>query len=323
MADGNGLELDSNGVGGKMLLNGREVSIEGFFPYKGDFGRSTLVVSADGVCDPLMQNVRERLAYTRHALFVLRGTVANLGDPIVFAPQSIVVGNAGPENDAGPLGYGPLSGPLTRAETNAQKDGGLVQQGQSFVTVGMSVAAGAPWFVTPGEGSTAANCSLLDNRHFPKWLRDPGTGYASAAIQALNETTVLEKWKIGPTTACEYDLMPLSMQNASRYSETQATGIPGYFWNFAVPAVTGGRQSGRELNFGINNLRTCYIDSDGGNPTQAGAVAVPFRVSLVGFPICDTATGGVSQDAIAAMVQAQVQAQVAAMLGGKGAGGYR
>ena len=255
MADGNGLELDSNGVGGKMLLNGREVSIEGFFPYKGDFGRSTLVVSADGVCDPLMQNVRERLAYTRHALFVLRGTVANLGDPIVFAPQSIVVGNAGPENDAGPLGYGPLSGPLTRAETNAQKDGGLVQQGQSFVTVGMSVAAGAPWFVTPGEGSTAANCSLLDNRHFPKWLRDPGTGYASAAIQALNETTVLEKWKIGPTTACEYDLMPLSMQNASRYSETQATGIPGYFWNFAVPAVTGGRQSGRELNFGINNLR--------------------------------------------------------------------
>ena len=52
-------------------------------------------------------------------------------------------------------------------------------------------------------------------------------------------------------------------------------------------------------------------------------MAVPFRVSLVGFPICDTATGGVSQDAIAAMVQAQVQAQVAAMLGGKGAGGYR
>lgn len=267
------------------LESGKELAVSDLFPYLADLNRGTqLVVSASGACDPAMGDVKERLSPFRHQLFCMRGTIAANASDIVIAPQNVTLFNVGVGGDAAGSGFG--TGVLTRAETNAQEKGGLVQQNQSYVTVGYWVQMGKPFWKASAAPATVA---LLDDRHFPKWLRDKDTAYDQAGLEALFDSVAASSWKAGPNAACEYDLGPLSLWaqgSGVGPASNGSKGLPGQFWYMAVPAVTGGTNSGKELNLVLRNERTLTIDNDAANNTVQGAVAFIGRVVNVGFPIC-------------------------------------
>ena len=138
MADGNGPLVQA-----VVQIDGREMGISDLFPYLLDYNKGTpIIASASGACDPSMGDVKERLSPFRHSLAAFRGTIATNGADLTVAPQTITLFNVGVGDDAVPTGLG--AGFLTRAETNAQSKGGLVQQGQQFVTVGYWVQTGLP-----------------------------------------------------------------------------------------------------------------------------------------------------------------------------------
>lgn len=284
------------GDGNQMMDNGT-LTMGDQFPYNPS-RVGPLMVQSSGHCDPSMGDVRERLSPFRQSLVAFRGTIAGQGSPIVFAGGTEVVAFAvGVGDDGAQAG---LSGTLTRAETNTQPLGGLVQQDQSFIAIGAYVQLVEPWTVAPGASllGTADNAAP---RNFRAFLRSPASPYNRVITQALTESVGFQL-RNGPATACQFDMGPLALWGAASGTadvKSGQGGIPGAFFFLSTPDVSGGSQSGRQMQVQLRNERSITIESDTANPTSAACdVAGVFRIVWVGYPECNDPQGPTKVDAL-------------------------
>lgn len=256
-------------------------SIAQAYQYKPVLTDKDLIVSRAGAlsCQEEIQDSREKLSPFRHAIAFLRGTIAANGSPILVAAQSVSVFSVGVGDTSESSGGG--ASELTTADTNAIKGGGLVKQRGRFVTVGMGVNPLDCWHA-------AADADIAAARSYPAWLRDRDSQYGDTLIRSAAPATTIEIFN-GPDAACEFDLGPLDLWNSTAGSSRSPIGLggqAGQFWYISMPEVSGGHNSGAELDATVTVQRPFSVPNDARSPTVAGVVAIPFRFVLLGFPIC-------------------------------------
>lgn len=241
-------------------------------------------------CEDELANQRERLSPFRYGVVIVKGTIAAAGAPIVVAAnQSLQVFTVGVGDPGTTTGGGASA--LTTAETNAIKEGGLVKQKGRFVTFGIGVNTLEPWHAVDPAADLDAS------RTFPSWLRDRDVNYGETLTRAVADITTMTLFN-GTDAACSFDQGPLSLWNSLSGAGKVAIGLggmAGQFWFQAAPQVSGGHSSGDEFNMTVTTQRAVTIANDAAVPTVAGVVAIPFRIILIGRPICGP--GAVSAEA--------------------------
>lgn len=264
------------------------VTPEEFFPYAPRTGNKSWAVANTGVCDPTMGDTRERLVPQRTATGFFRGTMAGAGANIVFNTTSVLLFTQGPTDNAQAAGGG-ATGLLARSDTNAQSGtngGGVARADQAFVATGM-------WFQFQEVYCVAANAAPVgDTRVGSAFLRSPVSPY-DRIIQQLLGPVLNPRLKNGKDAACEFDLLAADVWPQSSGMSSQPIGFGGIgasFLQLAVPQVSGGQGTGKELQVTIVQDRIVSIESDAANPTPGAGVDVicPIRCVMVGFPICAT-----------------------------------
>ena len=276
-------------------MSGTEISIERTFPYMFQTNQPTLVMAPTGVCDPSMSDTRERLTPHRTATAFFTGTMAAAGADIIFPATAVQIFTAGPGGGAAAAGGG--TGLLARSDTNAQSStngGGVVRADQAFVATGM-------WFqwlscYTVPHGDPAIASTANNSRKGSAFLRSPVSPY-DKVIQQLLSSVINPTVKNGRDAACEFDLFAAdTWASGSGVSDARIGfgGIGGSFYHLAVPEVSLGQGTGKELLVNLTQNRRIEIESDAANPTPGTAVDViaALRMVIVGYPICATAGSG-------------------------------
>lgn len=176
-----------------------------------------------------------------------------------------------------------LPGTQTDAETSAGKDGGVVRNNATFVSVGLMVRRLAPW-TTP-----AAATDVLASRVDADYLGGNALNYG-ARLQAQVEQacSFLMDVQGGTRKRSQEHLGPIC-----DWQVAQPNGpglcLPGHFWLFSSDYGSGGQSSDMELTMTAEMIRTIQVEQNAGNPFLAGTqVVVPFRLQQIGYTLCGT-----------------------------------
>lgn len=229
------------------------------------------------------------LAPGRGAVFAFIAAIASAGgrtflqiNPLTNPLILYEVGSGGSGSGAG------IPGTQTDAESSAGKDGGIVRNYATFVSVGMQVER-MPCWTTP-----AAATDVLATRIDADYLNGGGAigpNYGER-LQALVEQSAsfLMDVQGGTRKKCEEHLGSISdwLVNPS----STRLNLPGHFWMFSSDYGSGGQASDMELVVKCEMSRTLQVEENAGLPFLAGTqVVVPFRMRQIGYTLCGDPEG--------------------------------
>lgn len=186
-------------------------------------------------------------------------------------------GSGGSGADAG------IAGDQTDAESSAGKDGGIVRNYATFVSVGMQVERMPCWT------TAAAAADVLATRVDADYLNGGGAvgpDYGQR-LQGLVEqaASFLMDVQGGTRKKCEEHLGAISdwLVNPS----SARLNLPGHFWMFSSDYGSGGQASDMELVVKCEMSRTLRVEQNSALPFLAGTqVIVPFRMRQIGYTLC-------------------------------------
>jgi len=254
-----------------------------------------------GACDKQFRNLDSRLVPWRFATAFVRATRI-AGPPVAYqiaAGQTFSLFGEG-EGDVGASSG--VTNALTNVETNAQREGGLVQNEQLYFTVGMGVTVLQPFLVTPPLAPATA--VSIASKISAAEIDDPISGYGRRLIRAVEQN--FAGLVSHGTGACNYKMGPLdTWGTATRGGDTSSSDpVAGQFWYMATPDLSTGTAQSNALEFRLDNPRTVIVRENALNPIPAGLDAIiPIRVMLFGFPACSPSKGVGSADIMRAVAQ--------------------
>lgn len=186
------------------------------------------------------------------------------------------VGSGGSGSGAG------IPGTQTDAESSAGKDGGIVRNEATFVSVGMMVERMPCWVTDAGATDVLA---IRDDADFLGG-GIPGCDYG-ARLQAQVEQAAdfLMDVAGGTRKKCEEHLGSIAdwLMNPSN----MRLNLPGHFWLFSADYGSGGQSSDMELTVKTEMTRTIRVEQNAALPFLTGKqVVVPFRMRQIGYTLC-------------------------------------
>lgn len=240
---------------------------------------------AGALCDPRFRDLYARLLPYRYDTIFVRFTRDGAGALVLAAGGQTTLFSAGIGETSPQTG----GGTLDASDTTGTQQGGLVQTGQRWLSVGARISIEEPYAVAVNASGNGARQYLASLR------REDGLGYNRVLGRAVADTLSAEV-NHGSGNACRYTLGALAeLGDCGQTNAAQLApgGLPGQFWFFATPDNSGGSRDSDQLNLIVTQNKAVTIQQNALNPTDANVdVIVPVRFGLVGVPFCGVGSTG-------------------------------
>lgn len=248
-------------------------------PYRVDGQIAGDLMWGYGSCDPSFRDAKTGLVNHRYDTGFITGTRA-AGPPatVTFtAGNSVQLFTAGETDPGSDAGFTTLANKgLTR--TNLFTQGAPVDRGELFVSIGMAIELQRPcYFVTASQAQNyAPEFDAYDDQ-----LRELVGNNVGCVFSYGN-------------SACQYEMGPLMHWGGhyGAYGPVVSNGnvIPGSFHPFRAENVIAAQAESKQLTITLTIGQGGFILTEGASALNlAGAlIGVPVRVSLIGYPICES-----------------------------------
>jgi hypothetical protein len=232
------------------------------------------------VCDPYSLEDDNILTYDRYATGYFKGTVANGGDPILFAEQSRVLfsdgsGSAANANTGKQNAQGTALA-LDESDTNTFDDGSLVPNT-------------AEWFLVRSMGCSLGQVGIFGTNG---WQVDPHQEFYEERINAalMKHITLQMSYE---NTKIQNDMgramqWPSPFQAAGATDKvTISTPMVGALQPFALPWLAGSKCNCNRINITAKLNGGIDVLDDGNSPTVAAEVFLgQLTIDLMGQVVC-------------------------------------